>query len=52
LQSGQLLDSTKVVLGIIKVDTKWTAYPDRVSSAWKPYFQAVGYNGDIVPYSE
>jgi DUF917 family protein len=51
LQTKQQLDSTKVVLGVIKVDSKWESHPAKVLSAWEPYFQAVGYNGGIVPYA-
>lgn len=40
----------KVVMGIIQVDAKWWNDTDKVSEVWTPYFEEVGYAGDVVQY--
>ncbi|HIS97583.1 MAG TPA: hypothetical protein IAD42_06375 [Candidatus Scatomorpha pullistercoris] len=40
----------KVVMGIIQVDAKWWNDTDKVSEVWTPYFEEVGYTGDVVQY--
>ena len=48
-RSGKL-ESTKVILGIIKVNDRWWNSPDTMSRAWSPYFEHIGYSGGIVRY--
>ena len=44
-------DEPKVMLGIIKSDSKWWLDMDAVSEAWTPYLEEAGHTGGIVRYN-
>lgn len=51
LKGSNKLDTLRVTLGAIQVDSHWWLNRDATKSVWKPYFEHLGYFGNIIQYS-
>lgn len=50
-QAGTL-DDLEVVPGIIRVSDQWWKDAMVTNNAWRPYFEEVGYSGDVIRYPD
>ncbi|MCF0137680.1 MAG: DUF917 domain-containing protein [Oscillospiraceae bacterium] len=51
LTNADVAEGQRVDVGVLKVDQRWWLRGERaINEVWKPYFEKVGYSGDIVRY--